>query len=523
MNDHPPTRPAASHRRVLLLAVLASLGPATHASAVAVPGGGKAAADCAAGFEVQGLSNPSSVVATKTRVDQLACDGSCTFDLRLCVNEVVAGCTPPAVTGFRFRPSTRTLGLPSPLGGADHLCGPDDTVKVALKGGRAAMRAYKVTAITSGRRDRDKLVLRCRPNPNRTGCGQTGCGLPEPPVSACPGNPDGGPDQVVFTVLGRGTDLDNGWTGTSHNFPVIKDASLTFCLCGCDAFTDPTCTATAPTGAGSLNGATFGPPLPLIAGGVPVCVVNRFAGAATGTADVQTGEMNGNIPLLSDVFATDPTRVCPQCLGGTCDSGARRGQACTVDGTVTVAQSLAANKNFQLSRSCPPLGNPLSTLTIDLPITTGSTTTPGTGGSKPCRDEEAQGVPVKDNNCSAGCAVGSCTGNACVSKIADPSNPGAMICIDAKGGLSQACCNDNTSVPCFDTGPGGAGLNRTGRPGAPAPAWPDPTYPKSADGLVTVATFCEAATGSSNIDTVTGLPGPGAVVFNTRAEWQKLP
>jgi len=233
--------------------------------------------------------------------------------------------------------------------------------------------------------------------------------------------------------------------------------------------------------------------------------------------------MNGLIPLLSDVYATDPTRVCPQCLNGKCDSGGRRGQDCTVDGTVNVAQSLATNKNFQLSKSCPPLGSPLSTLTINLPITTGSIGTPGTGGSKPCREREAQGVPAKDNNCSGGCGQGNCTGAACTSKIPDPSNPSQMICVDSKGGLSQACCNDNTSVPCFDTGPGGVGIQRTGRPVAPTPAFPDTTYPKTAEGVVTVATFCEAGTGSSNVDTVSGLPGPGAVVFNNKVEWQVLP
>jgi hypothetical protein len=327
----------------------------------------------------------------------------------------------------------------------------------------------------------------------------------------------------VFTILGEGTDLDNGWTGTSHNFPVIKDASVTFCLSDCDMTTNPVCTANGPSGEGSVNSPFFGPPLPLIAGGVPVCVVNRYSANATGTGRLDTGEMDGLIPLLSDVYATDPTRVCPQCLAGKCDSGGKRGAACTVHGTVNVAQSLATNKNFQLSKDCPPLGSPLSTLTINLPITTGSIGTPGTGGSKPCREREAQGVPAKDNNCSGGCGQGNCTGAACTSKIPDPSNPSQMICVDSKGGLSQACCNDNTSVPCFDTGPGGIGIQRTGRPVAPTPAFPDTTYPKVAEGVVTVATFCEAGTGSSNVDTVSGLPGPGAVVFNNKVEWQVLP
>jgi hypothetical protein len=507
-----------SGRVAFLLVLSASLGLAARASAVVVPGGGKAATDCYAGFEVEGTSNPTTVTATKTRVDQLACDASCTFTVSVCIYEPVAGCTASPVTAFSFKPPTMTLPLPDPLGGSDHLCGATMEITVPLKGGRRTGKAKfkKVTATTSAKPDKDKLLLRCRPNKAKTGCGAGG-------GPTCSKNPAGGPDQVIFTVLGEGTDLDNGWTGTSHNFPVIKDASVTFCLTGCDASTNPMCQATAPTGVGSINEATFGPPLPLIAGGVPVCVINRFSGNATGVGNVSTGEMNGQINLLSDVFATDPTRVCPQCIGGHCDSGGNRGGTCMVDGSVVVAQSLAANKNFQLSKKCPPLGSPLSTLTIGLPITTGTIGTPGTGGSKPCREREAQGVPVKDNNCSGGCSLGNCTGASCVSKIADPSNPSQMICVDSKGGLSQACCNDNTSVPCYDSAPGGIGIVRTGRPVAPTPAWPDTTYPKTAQGVVTVATFCEAATGSSNIDTVTGLPGPGAVVFNNKVEWQVLP
>jgi len=48
-------------------------------------------------------------------------------------------------------------------------------------------------------------------------------------------------------------------------------------------------------------------------------------------------------------------------------------------------------------------------------------------------------------------------------------------------------------------------------------------FPKLAHSEVTVATFCIAATGSSNIDTVTGLPGPGAVTFNNDVCWLKAP
>src|SRR5262249_30579959 len=154
------------------------------------------------------------------------------------------------------------------------------------------------------------------------------------------------------------------------------------------------------TGTGTkdnVNGAFFGPPLPLIAGGVPVCVVNRYqvTGAPngiSGTFNMQTGEVVSNIKLFSDVFVTDSSLVCPRCEGGTCDSGKNRGKSCTVDGQVNVTQSLAPNKLFHLSKDCPPVGAPVASLNIPLAPTTNQATTPGTGGSKPCRENEANGV-----------------------------------------------------------------------------------------------------------------------------------
>ena len=99
-----------------------------------------------------------------------------------------------------------------------------------------------------------------------------------------------------------------------------------------------------------------------------------------------------------------------------------------------------------------------------------------------------------------------------------------MICVDVKGGLSQGCCNNDTTVPCFPTRPGEPGLNRTGRPVPPVrDSGASGAFPKLSSGEVAVATFCEAATGNSNVDTVTGLAGPGAVIFNTDACWTKAP
>src|SRR5262249_13861748 len=84
--------------------------------------------------------------------------------------------------------------------------------------------------------------------------------LPPCPLRESPGLPS----QITLTVPATGSDLDNGWTGTSHNFPIINGTTLRYCLSGCDGKTTFDCTGTGATGAGSINGATFGAPLPLL-------------------------------------------------------------------------------------------------------------------------------------------------------------------------------------------------------------------------------------------------------------------
>jgi hypothetical protein len=85
------------------------------------------------------------------------------------------------------------------------------------------------------------------------------------------------------------------------------------------------------------------------------------------------------------------------------------------------------------------------------------------------------------------CAV--CTGSACVATTPDGQ------CVDANGGLAQLCCSNNTKLSCFPTRDGGS-IVRNGTAGVPSPAWPEPTYPKTADATL-VSTFCESATGST--------------------------
>ncbi len=428
-----------------------------------------------------------------------AANGSCSIGVNVCLFQgTIAGCTPEAVTDLKILGAARkrVTGLVTPAVNATApTCGTAGVVTRTLrrrgkKPSAPVLLKFKTTAASG--RGMSRVRVRCMP-------------VPDVPVSfQCPDREAPGlPKEARFDVTPFGSDLDNGVSGSSHNFPIPLGASLRFCLSGCDASTNPVCTGEGSTGDGSVNGPTFGSPLPLSAANVPVCVVNRFNGNITGTIDlVNGGVSNAEVALASDVVLTPPTEVCPRCnaggggLGsqGTCSQTARNpGRRCTVNGEATVN-----GDRYTLSSDCLPGGTPAGTLDIRLPLTTADSTLQPTT-PRPCPGQTA------DDACGTGTCSATCTGNACV-EVRDGE------CVDVKGGISQLCCSSDTTTPCFPTRTGA--LTRTGSPFALQPAWPDPTYPKTATNTELVATFCEAATASSVVNIVTGLPGPGALIFN---------
>jgi hypothetical protein len=434
------------------------------------------------------------------------------FSVSVCINQNnVDTCTPPAnLDSLKASGKAKggggkiVIAVPSALDGS--ACGGFIDFPVPLKKGtdpgkgKVTLKA-KAPKGTKPRSDADKISMVCNPPGGE---------------ATCPDNPAGGPDKLKMTIAQSGNDLDNGWTGISQNFAVTPNGSINVCLSECDTSSDTNCLAQGPVGVGSINGVNFGAPLPLLASNVPVCVVNRFNQPIEGAADYGTGNIELHVTLLSDVYFTNASEVCPRCTNNRCSSGENVNKACTVDATLTVAEG-TGNKTYNLSEDCPPLGNPVATLDIDFnPLTSGDTGNLSNGASPPCPRTGGPGINPQPNSCQGTCSA-PCTGSACVQMIPNPVNPAQQVCLDNKGGISQMCCSDNTSRSCFPLENGGT-LSRVGRPEVPAPAFPDTTFPKSGTGVL-ASVFCEAATGNSSIDGTTGLPGPAALLLSGTQDW----
>jgi hypothetical protein len=258
------------------------------------------------------------------------------------------------------------------------------------------------------------------------------------------------PTKVETTSGGDEVDLDTGWTGQAHDGHAPDNGRLTLAVSGCASATHPcgqcslsgpidntepgkafnfhrctgdtsvTCTSnTDCSAAGGTCEFWFGSPLPLIGGGVPVCVTNQVNGAVSGTTNVESGSTATVLKLISRVQNGETVaHPCPQCLGGTCDRGPRAGMACTVNGTSTLFGPV--------SFDCPPASTGLvGTLPITLDLRTSTQTRTLDNNSPNCRAIGFQSDKCMCDTCGGGpnngqpcgtaseCPGGSCGGRRC--------------------------------------------------------------------------------------------------------------
>ncbi len=476
-----------------------------------IAGGGSETTDCYAEWGDVTASKPAQPTTVDCKDGDPTCDedgtvnATCRFSVNACIvqrDPALTSCSPMPLTKLTVSKSllktssSVPVALQPPVALGVTGCGTAAEV-VLPDHGPKAHKTFTMLAKTDQKgklkTDKDKLVLRCSRG-----------------STSCPTNAAGGPNEFQFDIKEHGGDLDNGWTGQSHNNPIVFGTKFRMCLKDCNASSSPACTEDVDY-TNRVNSGTFGAPLPLVAASVPVCVVNQYGipKASDGTVNFQTGDMSMTLHLLSKVVSTSVPNLCPICSGqnmgdsGKCDStSTRAGSDCVVDGIVTVG-ALNPPKRFTLSTSCPPKGVVLGTITIPLALTSG---TASMNGPKPCGES-------RDDGCgTSGPCGGPCTGTTtCASRDADNN------CIDSRGGVSQYCCAGDGNVACFPTSSSAIGasagkIERVGSTAPPVPAVPDPTFPKCGSSVL-AAVFCESTTSSAVVNSVTGLPAPGAALL----------
>jgi len=199
---------------------------------------------------------------------------------------------------------------------------------------------------------------------------------------------------------------------------------LTSCPLGPTTLTTPDfdCTDT---------GCAFGAPVPIPNGGLSACSIGTFAGPASGTVNLLTGETSATVPLSLQVFLTgNAVQPCPRCSAsgapgavgsGTCDRGARAGLPCTT------------RNSAGGSSDCPPGPEAieLGTLTATLPVTTGTA-----AGSDPdgifCPGQPNGGC-FGDPACREITATGSAPNALLAALTPQPATLVSLFCIPATG------------------------------------------------------------------------------------------
>jgi hypothetical protein len=288
-------------------------------------------------------------------------------------------------------------------------------------------------------------------------------------LAACPTLPPGAvvqrlvASELVESPPPRDLTIDMGWQGFSHGMRLFEGAEFTATRSNCDGTTDTLCDFS-----GATNGIPFGPPSPILAGGVGFCMVFEFASDVTGTIDTATGDMAEHAVLHGKFYAasSDDDHPCPTCdtmdgdpqvgESGTCSSGANMGMPCTVEG---LTRPVFAG----VSSDCPPLSaSQVADFTTPVTASTGTTSFATTVDSPKCT---SAGFGTKKCLCDT-CNDASntqCSSNAdCPMSGGAPGICGGKRCI---GGTNVGSpCTTNSSCP-------GGVCNRPGQPTQPNPCF----------------------------------------------------
>jgi hypothetical protein len=375
-------------------------------------------------------------------------------------------------------------------------------------------------------------------------------------VCTCPGL-----GEVTFSTK-AGSDLDAGWSGVANNFQLPTGGVLRGELSGCDGQSDKSCSLFANVGSFCANDPTrsctkdaecsggtctisyYGPPIAASAGGVPACVLLRFASDGVGDYDLATGAASVSLTFNALAFlGVSVSQPCPICDCGKADlSQCQIGESGTCAGSGVIGNppcTVQGNgPGGPTSLQCPPsssLNVSGDGLVLPATLTTNFISTPS---SQPCDGAGHTGEGCfcdgqpQPNACLNACDGGTNDGAGCDS---DGDCPGAgagackPLCRQIVGlPLGEAQC---AAGPVDRTCAGAPEISCTNDGGCPTGKGPCAAHnrrcfldPIERQGIASttdnslVATFCVAETGSSTINTVAGLPGPGSLSLPTSVD-----
>jgi len=303
----------------------------------------------------------------------------------------------------------------------------------------------------------------------------------------------------------------------------------------------------------------FGPPLPLSAGGTPVCIVNVFAKEFTG-GTTQLGSYDVGTRTRSTVYnGVNLLRPCPVCVGdltardgnkqGLCryadedPLGGNPGDFCDVNATITLG-GIESSTSFD----CFPQTANLGTLNLALQFTDGTKSlTAAVGGANciagTCHCSQCTADQTVGCGSTADCAAAGLGGtcgvnlgannprqNSCTvgvaDCVADSTNPGMGKCgvqVDKFCGMALRA-NGAGIIPCANNGDclsassscdgGDCGTCDSGLPHSSRSCFLSTISSTGVSGVYDsegVSVFCSAATASSTVNGAAGLPGPGRV------------
>src|SRR5436190_10707648 len=160
-------------RRLLVAAVsllvLTRPGAAGEAPGPMIPGIGKPASEC---FVTLGGVQATAENRLDCTDGDPSCDvdgdadGACTFYLRVCVAQPIAGCQATSITGVKVLPKRLGLRLP-PLPAGAPVCGDQATIRVPLtkRGTKVGRLKVMLTATNDGKpkKEKDQFKLTCVP------------------------------------------------------------------------------------------------------------------------------------------------------------------------------------------------------------------------------------------------------------------------------------------------------------------------------------------------------------------------